>query len=53
MQNPTSVLENETDKLLWDFEIQMEHLISATQPDLIIINKKREKISLNIVQQDT
>ena len=29
-------------KLLWDFEIQTDHLISARRPDLIIINKKKE-----------
>ncbi len=40
MHNPESVLENETHKLLWDFEIQMDHLISARRPNLIIINKK-------------
>ena len=27
-------------KLFWDFDIQMDHLISARRPDLIIINKK-------------
>ena len=36
MQNPASVLENETNKLLWDFGIQTDHLISARRPDLII-----------------
>ena len=41
MHNPESVLENETHKLLWDFEIQMDHLISVRQPDLIL-NKKKE-----------
>ena len=40
MHNPESGLENETHKLLWDFEIQMDHLILARRPDLIIINKK-------------
>ena len=40
MQNQESVLENDTHKLLWDFEIQTYHLISARRPDLIIINKK-------------
>ena len=40
MHNPESVLENETHKLLRDFDIQMNHLISARQPDLIIIKKK-------------
>ena len=41
MYNSESVLENETHKLLWDFKIQTDHLISARRPDLIIINKKR------------
>ena len=40
MHNPESVLGDETHKLLWDFEIQTNHLISARQPDLIINNKK-------------
>ena len=39
MHNPTVVLENETYKLLWDFDIQTDHQISARRPDLIIINK--------------
>ena len=46
MYNPESVLENETHKLLWDFEIQMDHLISDRRPDLIIINKERELAEL-------
>ena len=37
--NPAPVLENDTHKLLWDFDIQTNHLISARRPDLIIINK--------------
>ena len=41
MHNLTSVLENDTHNLLSDFEIQTDHLISARQPDLIIINKKK------------
>ena len=40
MHNPTAVLKNATHKLLWDFDNQTEHLISARRPDLIIINKK-------------
>ena len=40
MHNQETVLENETDKLLWDFERQMGHLISDRRPDLITINKK-------------
>ena len=42
MHNPAPVLENDTHKLLWDFNIQTDHLIPARRPDLIIINKKRE-----------
>ena len=42
MHNPTSILENDTHKLLWDFDIQTDPLVSARRPDLIIIsNKKR------------
>ena len=41
MHNPESVKENEMHKLLWDFEIQTDHLISARQPDFIIINRKK------------
>ena len=43
MHNSASVLENDTHKLLWDFDIQMDHLISARRPDQIIINKKKKK----------
>ena len=35
-----TVLENETPKVLWDFEIQSDHLISARRPDLVIVHKK-------------
>ena len=41
MHNPAPVLENETHKLLRDFDIQTDHLIPARRPDLIIINKKK------------
>ena len=41
MHNPAPVLENDTQKLLWDFDIQTDHLNSA-RSDLIIINKKKK-----------
>ena len=44
MHNPAPVLENDTHKLLWDFNIQTDHLIPARRPDLIIINKKKENL---------
>ena len=43
MHNPVPVLENDSHKLLWDFNIQTDHLIPARRPDLIIINKKEKK----------
>ena len=44
MPNPSPVLEYDTHKLLWDFDIQTDQLIPARRPDLIIINKKKKKI---------
>ena len=41
MQNPASVLENDTHKLQWDFDVQTDNLISDRKPDLIIINIKK------------
>ena len=43
MHNTAPVLENDSHKLLWDFNIQTDHLIPARRPDLIIINKKKKK----------
>ena len=43
MHNPAPVQENVTHKLLWDFNIQTDHLIPARRPDLIIINNKKKK----------
>ena len=45
MQNLAPVLENDAHKLLWDFDVQTDHLISARRPDFIIINKKKRRIS--------
>ena len=41
MHNPAPVLENDSHKLLWDFNIQTDHLIPARRPDLLIINKEK------------
>ena len=43
MHNPTSVLENDTHKLLWVFDIQTHHLILVRRPELIIINNNKKK----------
>ena len=42
MDNLESVLENEMRKILLDFEIQIDHLILARWPDLVVLNKKKE-----------
>ena len=41
MHNPAAVLENNIHKLLWDFDIQTDHLFAARRPDLIMVNKKK------------
>ena len=43
MHNPAPVLENDTHKLLWDFNEQTDHQIPARRPDPIIINKKKKE----------
>ena len=43
MHNPAPVLENNTYKLLGDFDIHTHHQISTRRPDLIVINKKKKK----------
>ena len=45
MHNPVPVLENDTHKVLWDFDIHRDHLISARRPDLIITNKKKREFA--------
>ena len=46
MYNPESILENETHKLLWDFEILASNLILARRPNLVIVKKKEKKENL-------
>ena len=50
MHNPTPILENDTYKLLWDFDIHTDLLISARRPDIIITNKNRELAKLSTLQ---
>ena len=40
MHYKESVLGNEMHELIWDFEIQTDHLISARRSNIIITNKK-------------
>ena len=45
MLNPAPVLENDTHKLLWDFNIQTDHLIPVRRQD----QKKKKKRICKIV----
>ena len=41
MHKRKSVPENDTNKILWDFEIKTDSQILAKKPDLVLINKKK------------
>ena len=43
MHKPAPVLENDSHKLLWNFNIQTDHLIPTRRPDRIIINNNKKK----------
>ena len=49
MHNPAPDLENDSQKLRWDFNIQTDPQIPARRPDHIIINKKKKKRISKIV----
>ena len=38
MHNSESDLNNETYKILWGYEIQTDHLISARRPEMLSVN---------------
>ena len=39
---PAPVTENEECKILWDFNVQTDHVIEARRPDMIIIDNCEE-----------
>ena len=43
MHKPESGRENETHKILWDFEIRTDPLILARRPDIVIDDRERER----------
>ena len=49
MHNPVPVLENDTHKLLWDFDIHTDHLISVRRLDLARELKKLWNMKVTIV----
>ena len=44
MNNTASALEIVTHKLLWDFDIQTDHIFSVRRSDIIIMKKKRRTV---------
>ena len=42
MHNPAPDQENNTHKLIWDFDIHTDHLIPVRRPDRIIINNNKK-----------
>ena len=42
MDKPQSIVENETYRIHWDFEIRKDHLIPARR--LVMIDKKKENL---------
>ena len=41
---PEKVLENESSNFLWDFQINTDHTIIASKPDIIFQGKKTNKL---------
>jgi len=43
---PDSVSENDEVKLLWDVNIQCDHVIEARRPDIVVVNKQEKKCTI-------
>ena len=43
---PPSIIENEQVKILWDFNIFCDHIISARRPDLTVVDKLKHLVTL-------
>ena len=44
--NPDSVTENDFAKILWDFNIFVDYMLSARRPDIVIIDKVSALITM-------
>ena len=40
---PESVAENENFKISWDFTIQCDHIIEARRPNIVVVDKVKNK----------
>ena len=43
---PDIVSENNEVKLLWDMNIQRDHVIEARTPDIVVVNKQERKCAI-------
>ena len=43
---PEKVIENEDARLLWDYDIQTDRVIQARRPDLTLVDKTKNRVSL-------
>ena len=43
---PPDVVETQSVKILWDFEIQTDHHIPARRPDIVVRDKSRKKTTI-------
>ena len=46
---PASVLENDRVKILWDFNIQTDHVIQHRRPDIVVLYKTEKSVTLLIL----
>ena len=43
---PRCVEENDNAKILWDFLIQTDHDVRDNRPDIVVVEKTTQKVSL-------
>ena len=46
---PRAVEENESTKILWNFSIQTDHTIPHNKPDIVIVDERTNKATINDV----
>ena len=48
MLNSGCILDNETQKLLWGFEMQSDHLMLLRRPNIVTFNKKKNLLNFGL-----
>ena len=46
-EKPASVVENDRVKILWDFNIETDHVSQPRRPDIVVLSKTERKCHLN------